>query len=133
LTGNAYCIDCAGVLQDLYTLVKQLRPTIFEDVPIPKPPELQLAPGEHLPAGGAQLGAASGLEMDIDPPAFPLHNRRVSNANPGAMVSGSPGQGPAPPTDLAQVSEAFQRWESTHAMSLYTNGSCMVDMSGRAW
>jgi hypothetical protein len=124
LTGNAYCIDCAGVLRGLRKLVKQLRPTIFEN----EAPEPQRVPSEHLLAGRAQLGAGLGLEMDIDPPAFPLHGRRVSN---GATVGGSRGQDPAPPIDLARVSEAFERWESTHAMSLYTNGGCMVDMSGR--
>jgi len=125
LTGNAYCIDCAEVLKDLYRLVNQLRPAIFEGVPIQSPPELQLAPGEHPLPSRAQLSAGLG------PPAFPLPGRHISNANPSATMGGSLGQGPAPPTDLAQVSKAFERWESTHAMSLYTNGSCMVDMSGR--
>lgn len=122
LTGNAYCVDCTEVLKDLRRLVLQLRPAIFEGVPIQSPSERQLAPGEGVLASHSPLGAGSGAEMDLDPPALPLPGRGVGDAHPGVTVGGSP----APPADL--VSKAFERWEKTHAMSLYTNGSCMVDM-----
>lgn len=121
LTGNAYCVDCTEVLKDLRRLVLQLRPAIFEGVRIQSPPEPKLVPDEGVLASHSPLGAGSGAEMDLDPPAL-QHGRGVSDAHPGVAVGGSP----APPADL--VSKAFERWESTHAMSLYINGSCMVDM-----
>ncbi|KAK1835711.1 high-affinity nicotinic acid transporter [Podospora conica] len=46
LTGNAFCIECAGVLNGLHKLVHQLRPAIFEGSAIQGTPGLRLAPSK---------------------------------------------------------------------------------------
>ena len=134
MTGNAYCIDCAGVLKDLRKLVDQLRPAIFEGSGIQNAPELLLAPGEGILASLTQPGIGSGAEMDVDQPAFPRHGHGLSNPSPGSTARGSPGQGSASPAleTLAKVSKTLERWETTEVTGLYRDGNYMVDsMVGR--
>ena len=128
-TGNAYCIDCAGVLKDLRKLVDQLRPAIFDGFGIQNAPERLLAPGEGVLASLTQPGRGSGIEMEVDQPAFPRQSHGVTNPSPGSTNRGSLGQGSASPSleTLAKVSKTLERWETTDVAGLYGDGNYMVD------